>query len=71
MYADSLYKIAIIPHLTEAPSRGRKETVMARQALTDEQWKAIRTYYSVTHRHSQDQRAVISWFTWTFKQQIS
>jgi hypothetical protein len=44
---------------------------MARQALTYEQRKAIRTYYYVTHRRSHDQRSVISWFTRTFQQQIS
>ncbi len=66
MYADSLYNIASNPHLTEGPSRGRKKTVMARQALTDEQGKAIRTYYYVTYRRSHDQRSVMSWLTRTF-----
>ncbi len=44
---------------------------MPRQTLTDEQRKAIRTYYSVTHRHSLDQGAVISWFAQTVPQQMS
>jgi hypothetical protein len=44
---------------------------MTRQALTDEQRKAIRKYYYITRRKAHDQRAVISWFERTYKLSLS
>ncbi len=71
LHVGSPYNIAMNSSLSWAASGSRKKTIMARQALTDEQHKAIRTYYYVTHRRSHDQRAVMPWFTRTFQQRIS
>jgi hypothetical protein len=44
---------------------------MTRQALSDEQRKAVRRYFYITHRKAHDQRAVMSWFQRTYDQSIS
>ncbi len=44
---------------------------MARQALTDEQRKAVRKYFYSAHRGAIDQRAVVSWFHRTYDRSIN
>jgi hypothetical protein len=39
---------------------------MTLQALSDDQRKAVRRYYCITHRKTHDQRAVTPWFEQTY-----
>ncbi len=44
---------------------------MTRQALSDDQRKAVCRYYYVTHRRALDQCAVMSWFERAYERPIS
>jgi hypothetical protein len=44
---------------------------MTRQALSDEQRKAVHRYFYITHCKTHGQRAVMSWFQHTYDRSIS